>query len=161
MKVEDNPMSIQLERRKEQRCVIVVVRGSFEAVEDAKQIRTAISETLAEGQRNILVNLTQVTSLDDFGVESLLACGFMTSYAGGCFLIFGANASVRRTLIEADGRHTFARAQTEASAVEELRQMVADRGGAPFDILEFVREEEQRGDQFGGLGEPVTETGSD
>lgn len=153
-------MAIKLERKKEQRCTVIVVRGSFEAAEDAKTIRTAISETLAEGQRNILVNLAEVVTIDDFGVESLLACGFMVDYAEGYFFIFGLNADIRQILIQANARHLFSRAQTQPEAVAELQQTIADRSGAPFDILEFVREQEQSGESFDGMGEPTTETGN-
>lgn len=141
-------MPIQIEERKEQGCLVIEVRGSFETAMDAKSLRSAVGEALARGQTVILLNLSEISKLDDFGAESVFAASFMTTHNRGLFKIFGGSPLFNGY----DGAAALLlRAESERLAIREMLDTAARDGieTKPFDILEFVREEEKRNDEMG------------
>ena len=142
-------MPLSIEKYRQDRCVVLSLAGSLMGAASAKKLRSAISDTIAENQRLILVKLSGLGQgqdspqppMDDFGVESLLAGAFMASYADGALRLFGAN-ELTEFLNQNGAAHLIIRAETEADAAEELYELVPD--AQPFDILQFVREEERQ-----------------
>ena len=155
-------MPIHIDQRKEEGVPILALHGSFETAEDAKAFRTAIGRALAEGQFTILVNLCQVDKLENFGLETLLASIFMARHAGGALQLFGANCEAAAQLKAAGVASQMSSADSEGEVLENLQRPRAGRDGdsgesKPFDILEFVREEERRGEHPGAFSEAVPE----
>lgn len=148
-------MPLQIETRREQGCLVIVIRGSFGAAEDAKSLRRAVDRALARGQILILVNMADVEALDNFGAESLLACAFMTTHRGGLLQIFGASTATSQQLSSSEPA-LLLDAASEEEGVNQMLDRAAREGieSKPFDILEFVREEEKRGEEGGPDSQP-------
>lgn len=151
-------MPLQIETRKEQQCLVIVVRGSFGATEDAKDVRMTVSDALARGQTLILIDLTEASKLDDFGAESLLASSFITRHRKGLLQIFGVREEFRSMLADSGTIQLLSEADSQDAAISELLDSASRDGIAskPFDILEFVREEEKNDESASGfdVGEP-------
>ena len=151
-------MPIQIDQQKKLGCLVLALRGSFETVDEAKRVRVAVADALAQGQAFILVNLAAVEVLGTIGLETLLASAFMVQHAGGLFRVLPGSEANGGQLEKfgADGLVTSV--ADEDAAVEELRSQAETEGKhfneKPFDILEFVRDEERRGETMADLSNP-------
>jgi anti-sigma B factor antagonist len=60
------------------------------------EFRTAWTEALASGSKNIVVNLANVTMVDSSGIGTMIRCHSAVSAAGGKLRVVAANNTVRQ-----------------------------------------------------------------
>ena len=153
-------MPLVIEQHRQERCLVLSLQGSLMGAASAEKLRSSIREVLAENQKLVLLDVSglgQVEEdgerpIDDFGIESILAAAFMTSYAGGVLRVFGASSEIAKVFEQADASDLLARGTTEEACAGELLDLVPD--AQPFDILQFVREEERENTQAESVAEP-------
>jgi anti-anti-sigma regulatory factor len=133
-------VAIQIEQHSAQACTLIVLKGPIAGTEDSKPLREAILRKLVQAQSPILVDFSQVTEVDNYGLFSLLAVSFLAGHNKRTFGIFGANPTVSSWFASQDAEPLLLKAETRRDAYKELCGRKGD-DGPPFDILQFVREE--------------------
>jgi len=80
------------------------------------QLKSELIMTNTEGQRNIILDLSQVKFADSSGLSSLLVGHRLCKNAGGCFILTGLNDAVSRlvTISQLDSVLSVVRSNEEA-----------------------------------------------
>ncbi|MGP3916628.1 STAS domain-containing protein [Nonomuraea sp. 10N515B] len=78
-------------------CMIVALQGELD-IYSAPCLRAAISEALAEGQRNLLVDAAGLTFCDSEGLQALLKAQGEVTGAGGSMELAHVHGRVRHVL---------------------------------------------------------------
>ncbi len=89
---------MQVEVRKKSDVVIVDMSGRLVAGVGDQVLRDIVGELLAEKQKKILLNLTQVTAIDSAGVGELVGSLRNSRHAGAQIKILNMHERVRKAL---------------------------------------------------------------
>ncbi len=89
---------IKINVRQTARIVILDVDGPIRLGETEQALRDKVQELLGAGQRNIAVNLANVSMLDSSGIGALVRAYTNVTRAGGKFLLFSPTKMIRQTL---------------------------------------------------------------
>jgi anti-anti-sigma factor len=89
---------MHVEVRKSGEVVVVDMSGRLVAGVGDEILREVVNELLAEGWKKILLNLSQVTSVDSAGVGELVASLKVTQRLGGSLKLLNLNERVKTSL---------------------------------------------------------------
>lgn len=97
--------------------VILDLAGKISAGESSTILRAAIRHQLGKGRKNILLNLSKVTSLDSNGIAELVSSRDSIKKEGGQMKLFNLSKKVRDQLASAKLLATFDVYANELDAV--------------------------------------------
>jgi anti-anti-sigma factor len=98
--------------------------------------RDRVEKVLAEGKTRIVVNLNEVTEIDDSGMESLLCAQEKCQEAGGHLVLSNLHPALIQPLTMAKLK---ASAEVFDAEQEGINSFFPDRRVAPIDISRYVR----------------------
>jgi anti-sigma B factor antagonist len=78
--------------------VILDLRGRMTVAEESKAAADTVRHLLADGRRNILLNLAHLTFVDSLGVGDIARAFAVADRAGGTLKICGVSGQIRRVL---------------------------------------------------------------
>ena len=84
--------------RSVEKAVILDVEGAIRLGESEQALREKVQELLDSGQRNIAVNLAQVTFVDSSGIGAMVRAFTSVTRANGKLLFFSPTKMIRQTL---------------------------------------------------------------
>jgi anti-sigma B factor antagonist len=139
-------MSLELQQREVEGIMILDLRGRLVAGEAANALQdevTAIAreKNLADGARNVILNLRHVNFIDSSGLGALIACHTTMTGAGGDLRLLKLSKRSAQLLILTKLTTVFQIFDDEEAAVNSF---FAGREVKPFDILEFVKSQEEQ-----------------
>jgi anti-sigma B factor antagonist len=134
-------MKLQIEQREREKIVILDVNGRLVDDEDFSLLQRLLL-LLDSRRRQIILNLKNVSSIDSTGMDTLSFCAMRFEEAGG-----------RLVFLNLDSPDTgIASYQQETDAVNSF---FPDRLVPRYDILEFVKSQQQVRDQTSLEAQPV------
>lgn len=120
-------MSVKAEVRQAGNVAIVDLAGKITLGEGSGMVRGTIKELAGEGQKNILVNLADVTYLDSAGLGELVGSYATITNLGGRIKLLNAQGKVKDLLAVTKLYTVFETFEDEGKA---LRSFTADAAGA-------------------------------
>jgi len=127
-------MKLQIEQREREKIVILDVKGRLVVGDEDFSLLQRLLLLLDSRRRQVILNLKNVTSIDSTGLDTLAFCVMRFGEAGG-----------RLVLLNLDSPDTGIDSyQQEADAVNSF---FPDRTVPRYDILEFVRGQQQQKDR--------------
>jgi anti-sigma B factor antagonist len=127
-------MKLQIDQRERERIVILDLKGRLVVGDEDFSLLQQLLFVLESRRRKVILNLKDVSSIDGTGFDTIAFCALRFQEAGGRLVLL--NVSPSPVDIE-----TY---QQEADAVNSF---FPDRAVPRYDILEFVKGQQQLKDQ--------------
>jgi anti-anti-sigma factor len=114
----------------------VALQGRLALGTEEVIFRDCIGALLAQGKNRIVVNLGEVTEIDDPGMESVLCARVKCQEAGGRLVVANLHPALIEPLTMAKLK---ASAEVYGSEQEGINSFFPDRCVAPVDLSRFLR----------------------
>lgn len=82
--------------RREGDTAVIVLNGRISLGEPVEDFRALWTKAVAEGAKDFVVNVTEVTMMDSSGIGTMIRCHSAVAHAGGKLRIAGASPTVRQ-----------------------------------------------------------------
>ncbi len=101
----------------------VILRLAGEVnLHEFRAVRNQLTQLLSEGENRLVVNLSEVSSIDSSSIGTLFSIRETLAKSGGRFLVAGMSESVRTVMGLTNILDLFERAPSEAKALELMAQ---------------------------------------
>lgn len=134
-------MSLDLERQQTEGIVILRLRGRLVAGEEAIEFRRLLTEEIEQGHTKAILDLRAVDYIDSTGLGHLVAAHSAFEKAAGALKLLNLSKRSAELLILTKLTIVFEMYDDEQAAVNSF---FPGREVRHFDILEFVKSEEQK-----------------
>lgn len=134
-------MAFEAAERQIEGIVLFDLRGRLVAGEDAEALEARLSATLAAGNKGAILNLKQVGFIDSTGLGALVGMHSAFQRAGGALKLLHVSERHAELLVLTKLSTVFETFDDEQTAIDSF---FPDRAVRRFDILEFVKGEEDR-----------------
>jgi anti-sigma B factor antagonist len=133
-------MNLEIEQREKEGIPILDLKGHLVQGDEDQLLRQKLTSLLDTGHSKVLLNLKHVTAMDSTGLGTLNSFAAKLHAAGGLLALLNFSESHMKTalVLELDTEFKIFRDEQEA-----VNSFFPDRAGHPYDILEFVEEQEQ------------------
>jgi anti-sigma B factor antagonist len=128
-------MKLQIEQREREKIVILDLKGRLVVGDEDFSLLQRLLHLLESRRRKIVLNLKDVSNIDETGLDTIAFCAMRFQDAGGRLVLL----NLPQVHADIDGY------QQEADAVNSF---FPDRVVPRYDILEFVKEQQQLRDQI-------------
>jgi anti-sigma B factor antagonist len=132
-------MNLEIEQREKEGIPILDLKGQLTLGAEDLALREKLTALLAAGKTNILLNLKHVTAMDSAGIGTLAFYAAKLREAGGLLALLNFSESHMKLAQVLALDTAFQMFHDEQEAVNSF---FPDRAGHPYDILEFVEEQE-------------------
>lgn len=133
-------MSIQLHQREKEGIRILDLRGHLTIGDSEASLRAAIVALAEAGAVNIILNLADVTEIDDDGLGTLVFCYARIVRSGGALKLLNLNPHHVSLMVLTKLDAVFEVFTDEQAAMDSF---FPDRAVRHYDVLEFVQEQEK------------------
>jgi len=145
-------MALHIAQREVRKVTILDLDGQLVAGDEAASFRNLIDIFIEESKIWILVNLKSVRMIDSSGLGVLVSAHLAIRKAEGAIKLLNASQRHINLLVLSKLSTVFPNFEDEGQAIDSF--LPKEQAGRQFDILEFVRSEEEQ-------GESLTESGND
>ena len=115
-------MSIKTDTRLVKKVLVIDTIGELRLGEGTNVVRTVVSDMLAQGYKDSLLNLRDVRHIDSSGVGELMSCYTSVRNKGGQLKLMNLNKHVHNLLMITKLYTIFDVAEDEESAVASFQQ---------------------------------------
>jgi anti-sigma B factor antagonist len=136
-------MALEIRRREKEGVVILDLSGPLTVGEPASRIRQALHDLLAQGRKNVVLNLQEVDYIDSTGLGAMVVCYTTLRKAGGALKLLNLNRRNIELLVLTKLSTVFEIFSDEQDAVNSF---FPDRAIQRFDILAFLERQQEQGD---------------
>jgi anti-anti-sigma factor len=140
-------MKLQIEQRDREKIVILDLKGRLVVGDEDFSLLQRLLRLLESRRRKIVLNCKDVSDIDGTGLDTIAFCAVRFQDAGGRLVLL--NLPQAHLAQSHPGIDTY---QQEADAVNSF---FLDRVVPRYDILEFVKEQQQLRDQLSGEAGPA------
>jgi anti-sigma B factor antagonist len=126
---------LDIQQRENQGIVILELHGKLHMGVGDVALRDFAEALLAQGKRQVALDLAKVSNIDDAGVQTLLILAGKFGAAGGRLVLFGLNPA-HTEIYEA--AHLDSAIGNYPSEVDAVNSFFPDRATAHYDILDYV-----------------------
>lgn len=145
-------MALHIGQREVRKVTILDLDGQLVAGDEAASFRDLIDVFIEESRIWILLNLKSVRMIDSSGLGVLVSAHLAIRKAEGAIKLVNASQRHINLLVLSKLTTVFPNFEDEDQAIESF--LPKEQAGRQFDILEFVRSEEEQ-------GESLTESGGE
>ncbi len=145
-------MALHIGQREVRKVTILDLDGQLVAGDEAASFRDLIEVFIEESKIWILLNLKSVRMIDSSGLGVLVSAHLAIQKAEGAVKLLNASQRHINLLVLSKLTTVFPNFEDEDQAIESF--LPKEQAGRQFDILEFVRSEEEQ-------GESLTESGGE
>ena len=145
-------MALHIGQREVRNVSILDLEGQLVAGEEAASFRNLIDVFIEQSRIWILVNLKSVRVIDSSGLGVLVSAHLAIRKAEGAIKLLNASQRHINLLVLSKLATVFPNFEDESAAIDSF--LPKGQAGRHFDILEFVRSEEEQ-------GESLTDSGSE
>jgi anti-sigma B factor antagonist len=131
-------MSFEITERMREGVSILTLKGRL-TVGEASPVREKVSQVLASGCHNVILDLSAVDYVDSTGLGSLVICFTSVKKAGGALKLLNLNKRNVELLLLTKLHTIFEVFSEEEDAVNSF---FPDRVIKRFDILSFIQQQE-------------------
>lgn len=146
-------MPLEVRQRDVENILILDLQGRIVAGPESTELRGTVSALRDQGKVNAILNLERVNYLDSTGLGTLVVAHSTFRRAGGAMKLLHVSKRMAELMILTKLSTVFEMYDEEQAAINSF---FADREVQPFDILEFVKSQENE-TQHVGAGEPGSE----
>jgi len=139
-------MSIEISQREKEGIMILDLKGSLTAGDSSGVLRDTTRKMVADGRRNVVLNLAEVDYIDSTGLGALVMFYTVLRKASGRLALLNLNRRHMELLVLTKLSTVFEIFDDEQSAVNSF---FPNRQIRHFDILDFVEKQRRETD-----GEP-------
>jgi len=132
-------MALEILVRQKEGIAILDVNGRL-AVGGASTLREKVTEEMAQGQNNVILNLKDVDYIDSTGLGTMVICYTTLSKAGGNLKLVHLNRRNIELLLLTKLSTVF---QIFADEQDAVNSFFPDREIKRFDILSFVQQQKE------------------
>jgi len=133
-------MDLQLHQREKEGIRILDLRGHLIIGESEAKLRKAIVALAEAGAVNIILNLADMTEIDDDGLGALVFCYARIVRSGGALKLLNLNPHHLSLMVLTKLDAVFEVFTDEQAAMDSF---FPDRAIRHYDVLEFVQEQEK------------------
>lgn len=126
---------IDIHQRENQGIVVLELHGKLHMGSGDAALREFAESLLAQGQRQVILDVAKVSDIDDAGVETLLTLAEKYRAAGGRLALLGMDPAHAEIYEAAHLESAIGNYPTEVDAVNSF---FPDRAAPHYDILEYV-----------------------
>ncbi len=145
-------MALEIQQREVEGIVILALRGRLVVGQESTDFRRKITQLLEAKQNSIILDMKHVDFIDSTGLGTLVIAHTQLQKAGGAVKLLNVSKRNLQLLILTKLSIVFEMFDDEQAAINSF---FPDREQKPFDILQFVKEQEAEKPAFG------TEPGSE
>jgi anti-sigma B factor antagonist len=131
-------MSLEITERMREGVVILTLKGRLTVGESAS-VHEKVSQVLASGRANLIVDLLAVDYIDSMGLGSLVHCFTSVKKAGGALKLLRLSKRNVELLLLTKLHNVF---EVFAEEEDAVNSFFPDRVVKRFDILNFVQQPE-------------------
>lgn len=133
-------MSLDIQRREREGITILDLKGRLTVGGEATKLRETITELVASGNKNIVLNLEGVDYIDSSGLGAMVICLTSTQKQGGAVKLLNLNKRAIELLVLTKLTTVFDSFSNEQDAINSF---FPDREVKRFDILSFVQQQKE------------------
>lgn len=135
-------MALDIQQREREGVVILDLKGRVTVGPEATSLRENISQVIAAGQRNVVLNMANVDYIDSTGLGALVMSATSLRRNQGNVKLLNLNRRNIKLLVVTKLATVFEIFNDEQDAVNSF---FPDRELKPFDILSFVQQMKKEG----------------
>ena len=130
-------MALEIHRKEREGVTILDMKGRITVGPEATALREAVASAVADGIRNLVLNLAGVDFIDSTGLGAVVMCSTTMRKAGGAVKLLNLNRRNIELLVMTKLATVFETFNDETDAVNSF---FPDRKLNQFDILSFVQQ---------------------
>ncbi|HWY49335.1 MAG TPA: STAS domain-containing protein [Bryobacteraceae bacterium] len=135
-------MKLQIEQREREKIVILDLKGRLTVGDEDFSLLQRMLLLLDSRRRQVILNLKDVSSIDETGIDTIAFCALRFQEAGGRLVLLNLSSS-------------HADIETYQQETDAVNSFFPDRVVPRYDILEFVKEQQQLRDQNVSVAQPA------
>ncbi|MGI8959738.1 MAG: STAS domain-containing protein [Bryobacteraceae bacterium] len=132
-------MALEVQQKEVDGIVVLELRGRLVAGPESTEFRREITQLIGTDHKNIILDMKRVDFIDSTGLGTLVVAHTQLQKAGGSVKLLNVSKRNVQLLILTKLSTVFEMFDDEQTAINSF---FPDREQKPFDILEFVREQE-------------------
>lgn len=140
-------MALEIRQREVESVLILDLKGRLVAGPDVTDLRSTIGSVVARGSLKVIINLQQVDYIDSTGLGTLVIAHSTLEKAGGAMKLLHLSKRSAELLILTKLSTVFEMFDDEQAAINSF---FPGREVRRFDILEFVKSQEEKPQHLGG-----------
>jgi anti-sigma B factor antagonist len=144
-------MALEVHEKEVEGIVILELHGRLVAGSESGDFRREITQLLSTGHKSIILDMKHLGFIDSTGLGTLVVAHTQLQKAGGSVKLLNVSKRHIQLLVLTKLSTVFEMFDDEQSAINSF---FPDREQKPFDILEFVKEQE--GEKQDSDEEPVS-----
>ena len=129
-------MPLEIHRKEREGVTILDMKGRITVGPEATALRESVAAAVADGVRQLVLNLAQVDFIDSTGLGAVVMCSTTMRKAGGTVKLLNVNRRNIELLVMTKLATVFEIFNDETDAVSSF---FPDRQIKQFDILDFVQ----------------------
>jgi anti-sigma B factor antagonist len=133
-------MSMEIQRREREGVTILDLKGRLAVGESCTLLRESVNEQIAQGHKQIILNLQQVDYIDSTGLGSMVICYTSLQKIGGSMKLVNLNRRNLELMLLTKLSTIF---QIFAEEQEAVNSFFPEREIKHFDILSFVQKQRE------------------
>jgi anti-sigma B factor antagonist len=145
-------MSLEIEQKEIEGIVILELHGRLVVGTESTDFRRKITALISEDRKSIILDMKHVDYIDSTGLGTLVVAHTQLQKAGGSVKLLNVSKRNVQLLILTKLSTVFEMFDQEQTAINSF---FPDRERKPFDILEFVKEQESDNQQVGADADSV------
>jgi anti-sigma B factor antagonist len=145
-------MSLEIEQKEIEGIVILELDGRLVVGTESTDFRRKITGLISEDHKSIILDMKHVAYIDSTGLGTLVVAHMQLQKAGGSVKLLNVSKRNVQLLILTKLSTVFEMFDQEQTAIDSF---FPDRERKPFDILEFVKEQENENPQVGADADTV------
>lgn len=135
-------MKLQIEHREREKIVILDLKGCLTVGDEDFSLQQRMLLLLDSRRHQVILNLKDVASIDETGLDTIAFCALRFEDAGG-----------RMVLLNVSSPHTGI--DTYQQETDAINSFFPDRVVPRYDILEFVKGQQQLRDRSSSVAQPA------
>jgi anti-sigma B factor antagonist len=145
-------MPLEIEQKEIEGIVILELHGRLVVGTESTDFRRKITALISEDRKSIILDMKHVDYIDSTGLGTLVVAHTQLQKAGGSVKLLNVSKRNVQLLILTKLSTVFEMFDQEQTAINSF---FPDRERKPFDILEFVKEQESDNQQVGADADSV------
>jgi anti-sigma B factor antagonist len=130
-------MPLEIHRKEREGVTILDMKGRITVGPEATSLREAVAAAVADGIRQLVLNLAQVDFIDSTGLGAVVMCSTTMRKAGGAVKLLNLNRRNIELLVMTKLATVF---ETFTDETDAVNSFFPDRKLNQFDILSFVQQ---------------------
>ena len=139
-------MPLEVQQKEVEGIVILELRGRIVVGSESTEFRRNITELLSTDHKSIILDMKHVDYIDSTGLGTLVVAHTQVQKAGGSVKLLNVSKRNMQLLVLTKLSTVFEMFDDWQTAIDSF---FPDRDRQPFDILEFVKEQENGKEQLG------------